>query len=59
MTLDDIRPGSRILIDANILIYARRGMSAQCCRLLARCAEGEVNGVLTTILRWPNFVIGA
>ena len=49
MTLDDIPVGARILIDANILIYARRGLSAQCCRLLARCAEGEVNGVLTTI----------
>jgi len=49
MNLDDIPAGSRILIDANILIYARRGMSAQCCRLLVRCAEGEVNGVLTTI----------
>ena len=28
MTLDDIAPGSSVLIDANILIYARRGMSA-------------------------------
>ena len=49
MNLDDIPAHARILIDANILIYARRGMSAQCCRLLARCAEGEVIGVLTTI----------
>jgi predicted nucleic acid-binding protein len=38
-----------VLIDANILIYARRGMSEQCRRLLARCANGEVSGVLTTI----------
>ena len=35
MNLDDVPAGARILIDANILIYARRGMSAQCCRLLA------------------------
>jgi len=36
-------------IDANILIYARRGMSEQCRVLLERCAQREVSGVLTTI----------
>jgi predicted nucleic acid-binding protein len=49
MTLDDIPAGSAVLLDANILIYARRGASAQCQRLLARCAAREVRGFLTTI----------
>jgi predicted nucleic acid-binding protein len=50
MSLDDIPAGSRVLLDANILIYARRGMSAQCRRLLERGAAGEVAGSLTTLV---------
>lgn len=50
MNLDAIPGGARVLIDANILIYARRAMSAQCRRLLERCAQHEVNGVLTTVV---------
>ena len=50
MRLDDIPAGARILVDANILLYAKRGMSAQCRRFLDRCAQREVNGVLTTIV---------
>jgi predicted nucleic acid-binding protein len=50
MTLDDVPSGSKVLVDANTLVYARRGMSAQCRRLLERCARGELNGVLTTIV---------
>ncbi len=49
MSLDAIPPGARVLVDANILIYARRAMSAQCRRLLERCARHEVTGVLTAI----------
>jgi predicted nucleic acid-binding protein len=49
MTLDDIPAGVRLLIDANILIYARRGMSEQCRRLVELCARKEVSGVLTSI----------
>ena len=47
MTLDDIPSGSTILIDANVLIYARRGMSGQCRRLLERCAAHEVIGAFS------------
>ena len=50
MSLDAIPVGARVLIDANILIYARQAMSAQCHRLLERCARREVIGVLTTIV---------
>jgi predicted nucleic acid-binding protein len=49
MTLDDIPSGTVVLLDANILIYARRGASVQCQRLLARCAAREIRGCLTTI----------
>lgn len=50
MSLDAIPAGARVLIDANLLIYARRGMSAQCRCLLERCARREVGGVLTTLV---------
>lgn len=49
MSLDAIPAGSAVLLDSNILIYARRGMSEQCRRLLARCATGEIHGAITTI----------
>ncbi len=48
MNLDDIRNGTRVLIDANILIYAMRGASPQCRALLARCDSGAVEGWITT-----------
>jgi predicted nucleic acid-binding protein len=50
MNLDAIPAAARVLIDANILIYAKRGMSAQCRRFLEGCAQREVSGVLTTIV---------
>ncbi len=49
MTPDQVPAGTPVLLDANILIYARRGVSAQCQRLLARCAAREIRGYLTTI----------
>ena len=50
MSLDAIPAGARVLVDANILIYAKRGMSAQCRRFLERCAQRAISGVLTTIV---------
>jgi predicted nucleic acid-binding protein len=49
MTLDAIPAGAQVLADANVLIYARRGMSFQSRRLLERCARQEITGVLTTV----------
>ena len=49
MTPDDIPAGAAVLLDANILIYARRRASAQCQRLLARCAAREIRGFLSAI----------
>ncbi len=49
MSLENIPANSAVLLDANILIYARRGSSVQCQRLLARCAAHEIRGFLTAI----------
>jgi predicted nucleic acid-binding protein len=50
MSLDTIPPGAQVLLDANILIYAKCGLSAQCRRLLERCVQHDLNGVLTTVV---------
>jgi predicted nucleic acid-binding protein len=50
MSLAEIPAGSRLLLDANILIYAKRGMSQQCRQLLQRCAQREIAGFITTIV---------
>lgn len=49
MSLDAIPAGVQVLIDANILIYARREASQQCRRLLERCRKRELSGVITSI----------
>jgi len=46
MNLSQITNASIVLLDANICLYAIRQESAQCERLLARCANGEVNGIM-------------
>ena len=50
MILDDIRNGTRVFLDANVLIYGIRRSSAQCRGLLARCASGSVQGVISTVV---------
>lgn len=49
MTLDEIPAGARVLLDANILIYARLRQSEQCRRLLLRCGAREVLGAASAI----------
>ncbi len=49
MNLDDIPNGSAVMLDANVIIYAKRGVSDQCRRLLARCAGGELRGLVAAI----------
>jgi hypothetical protein len=41
MSPDDIPSGSRVLLDANVLIYARRGTAAQSRRLLGAARPGR------------------
>jgi len=50
MTLAEIPAGTAVLLDANVLIYARRGLSAEARRLLERIALQEIVGAITTII---------
>jgi predicted nucleic acid-binding protein len=50
MTLSRIPGGCTVFVDANVLIYARRHASQDCVRFLERCAAGEVNGVISTLV---------
>jgi predicted nucleic acid-binding protein len=49
MNLDDIPNGGAVMLDANVIIYAKRGVSEQCRRLLARCAGGEIRGLIAAV----------
>jgi predicted nucleic acid-binding protein len=49
MTLSDLPVGSKILIDANILIFGRGRLSQQCENFLDRCAREEFSGAISTI----------
>jgi len=48
MNLDQIPQNDIVLFDANIILYALRGKSAQCKRLVRRCVERETHGVITS-----------
>ena len=50
MTLDDIPDDSRVLVDANIIIYMLGRKSPQCRGLLARCDSGAVQGWITSTI---------
>jgi len=50
MNLDEVRNGATILVDANILLYARRGSSPRCRDFLTRCDQQAVSGVITTVI---------
>ena len=44
MTLDQIRSGSRVFIDATIFIYHFTGSSRDCRIFLERCEQGDLKG---------------
>jgi predicted nucleic acid-binding protein len=46
VNLNDIKTGDRVVLDANIFLYAIHSSSNQCRTLLERCAKDEVAGVL-------------
>jgi predicted nucleic acid-binding protein len=46
MKLHHIPQHQSVLLDANILLYASQRASRQCVRLLERCAQDEVIGIL-------------
>jgi predicted nucleic acid-binding protein len=47
MNLQDIVNGSTVMIDTNVLLYARNRRSPLCRQLLLRCEQGAVSGVVT------------
>ncbi len=47
MKLRELPDGSTILVDTNVLLYARNSRSSQCRELLVRCEHGVVTGVIT------------
>jgi predicted nucleic acid-binding protein len=48
-TLEQVRPGTRIFIDAPIFIYHFTGASAECRAFLKRCEAGEIQGVTSVL----------
>jgi predicted nucleic acid-binding protein len=46
MNLDQIQKNDIVLIDANIVLYALGAKSDQCKRLIRRCVEREIYGVI-------------
>jgi len=46
VNLADIRPGTWVAIDTNILVYANQRRSPECIDFLKRCAEGSLQGVV-------------
>ena len=49
MNLTEIRDGSRVLLDSNILLYAATRYSQECVGLVERVANGVVEACLTTV----------
>jgi len=45
MNLPEIPDGEQVFVDANIIIYASRGASKQCCDFLARAGRREIGAV--------------
>ena len=50
MNLDAIIGGSRVFVDANVVLYAIQHRSRQCRAFLARCESGAVEGAISTIV---------
>jgi predicted nucleic acid-binding protein len=46
-SLPEVDAGSRVMVDANVFIYAVNGTSRQCAEFLQRCASGDVRGATT------------
>lgn len=47
MKLEELRPGSRVFVDANIFLYHFSGVSEECSAFLERCEKGEVTSLTT------------
>jgi predicted nucleic acid-binding protein len=50
MNLDEVPDGSRVFVDANIIIYMLGRKSAQSRAFLSRCDAGAVEGFISTLV---------
>ena len=50
MNLDDIQNGSLCVVDTNVLLYAKQGLSRQAQRLIRRCSAGDLSAFFQTSL---------
>ena len=48
-TLEQVRQGVRIFIDAPVFIYHFTGVSAECRDFLKRCESAEIHGVTSVM----------
>lgn len=48
MTLDQVRSGDSVFVDAAVFIYHFSGASLQCRRFLERCEKGDVKAVTSS-----------
>ncbi len=50
LTLDKIKPKSRIFIDSTIFLYHFTGTSPECRNFLERCEKGEIKGISSVVV---------
>lgn len=50
MTFDQLQPGEKIFIDANIFVYHVNGISSECKHFLSRCSQKEIIGYTSTFV---------
>ncbi len=50
MSLAELPDGQTVLVDANILLYAIQGASAEALAFLRRCSAGKLTAVVTSIV---------
>lgn len=48
MNISQIKPQQPVIIDANIFVYAAQRSSLQCIKLLEKCANDELFGIIPT-----------
>lgn len=48
MIFDELLPGDRFFIDANIFVYHCNGVSVECKALISRCSRKDVRGFTST-----------
>jgi len=49
MTFSELRPGTPVYLDTNVLVYDFAGRSGECSRLVQQCKDEVVLGVLSSV----------